>query len=236
MELRFVTTTIALTLFFLTSAASAQERPGHLAGDSVFRGAIGLFQPAGDSAYWDEKQRDFTGDIDDFDDVSFELAYQYFVNPRVGLMLSMGGWEGSSTQSYRDFIAENGREISHVTQVDQFWLDFGVVFHFFDKRAAIMPYIGAGGSFISYELSEEGEFIDFDIEPPPVIRDRFFADGDAFGFFLLVGFEVPVSDTVFLYAEGRWRDAEDELNRSFAGLGTFDLSGRSVSGGIALTF
>lgn len=236
MKQRFVITGMALICFFVTSISFAQERPGHLAGDSVFRGGIGLFQPDGDSAYWDDKFLDFTGDIDDFDDVSFELAYQYYVNPRVALMLSMGGWEGTSTQSYRDFIAENGREVSHVTQVDQFWLDFGVIFHFFDKRAAIMPYVGVGGSFISYELSEEGEFIDFDIETPEVFRDRFFADGDAFGFFFLVGFEVPVSDSVSLYAEGRWRDAEDELNRSFAGLGTFDLSGRSISGGVALTF
>lgn len=221
---------------FSAGAGRSQDRLGHYAGDSVFRGSMGVFSPRGESTYWDEKARDFFTSPDDYEDFTFAVDFVHYLSPRAGVLLSIGGWEGESTQSYRDFVDNFGNEISHVTSVSTAWFDVGMVFHLLDKRAPVMPYVGAGGSILSWELTEEGEFIDFGFDPPEVVRDRFLADGDGFGFFVLAGIEIPLSSTVALFAEGRWRDADVELGMDFAGFGTLDLSGHSLSAGLAFSF
>lgn len=219
-----------------TRAANAQDRPGHYAGEASLRASLGSYAPDGDSSYWRDKEIDFTGSTSGFDDVTLALDFSYFVSPRLGLLLSFAGWEGQQTQSYREFVDPQGREIAHLTTIQQAWLDFGILFHFFSRREAVMPYIGAGGSYVYWELTEEGEFIDFNQPTPVIFNDSFFSDGDGFGFFLLAGLEIPVSDHVSLFAEGRWRDADAELSRDFAGFGTLDLSGRAITGGVAVAF
>lgn len=223
-------------LFSIGLPLGAQETLGHFAGQSVFRGSIGVFTPDGNSQYWTDKAIDFTARADDYEDFTFAGDYLYFVSSRVGLLTSFGVWEGSATQSYQDFVDNFGGEISHVTTLQTAWLDLGMVFHLLGRRAVVMPYVGAGGSFVSFDLAEDGEFIDFGFEPPEVIRDRFRADGDTFGFFWLVGFEVPLGAGTSLFAEARWRDADVELGQDFSGLGTLDLSGRALTAGISFNF
>ena len=224
----------------LVAGASAQEestkKPGHYAGQSLFRVSLGSFSPDGESRYWEDKEFDFTGSTSEFDDLTGSADYLYFVSARVGLMLSFGGWEGQQTQSYREFVDPVGGEIAHLTTIDEAWLDFGVVFHFVPHRSPLMPYVGAGGSVVSWSRRELGDFIFFDTLPPSIFSDTFRARGDSFGYFFLLGLEVPVSDWVSLFAEGRWRSAEDELGGDFAGFGTLDLSGSSIGGGVSDSF
>jgi hypothetical protein len=226
------------TVFLLSIAQStnAQEKLGHYAGDSAFRVSIGVLSLDGSSQYWEEKERDFTAVIGDYDDVVVSGDYLYFVSSRVGILGSFSVFEGSATQSYRDFVDNFGGEISHVTQLQTASLDFGLIVHLLGSRAAVMPYLGAGGSFVSYELEEEGEFIDFGFSTPEVIADRYRANGDTFGFFWLVGIEVPLGASTSLFAEAKWRSADVELSQDFAGLGNLDLSGRSFSAGVSWSF
>jgi opacity protein-like surface antigen len=220
----------------LVGAGAARAQGGHYAGESVGRIAFGWFEPDGDSAYWQEKEIDFTGSAADFDDVTLSLDYAYFWSDRFAAIISLSGWEGDETQAYLDFVDTSGRDISHLTTLSTGWLEAGLLFHLFAGRRAVMPYLGAGAAVAFWELTEEGEFIDFDASPPSIFADRFFADGETFGYFLLAGLEIPVSATVSLFAEGRWRAADDELDRDFAGFGTLDLSGRSLTGGVSISF
>jgi hypothetical protein len=229
---------VIATVFLLSIApsTSAQERLGHYAGDSAFRVSLGALTLDGNSQYWEEKELDFTAVIGDYDDVVVGGDYLYFISSRVGILGSFSVFEGSATQSYRDFVDNFGGEIAHVGRLQTASLDLGLIVHLLGSRAPVMPYLGAGGSFISYELEEDGEFIDFGFSPPEVIADRYQADGDTFGFFWLVGIEVPLGGSTSLFAEGRWRSADDELSQDFAGLGSLDLSGRSISAGISWSF
>jgi opacity protein-like surface antigen len=227
---------IIAVLLAAASGAAAQQAPGHYAGQSLLRGSLGEFAPDGDSSYWREKEIDFTGSTDGFDDLTLALDYAYFVSPRVGLLMSFAGWEGQQTQSYRDFVDSSGGEIAHLTTIEQYWFEAGVLYHFLARRAPVMPYIGAGGGLVSWSLREEGRFIDFDQSPPPVFSDAFESRGDTFSYFLLAGVEIPLSSSVALFAEGRWRGADDEMGGDFAGFGTLDLSGTSVSGGLSIAF
>lgn len=223
-------------MLVLGAQARAQEPLGHYAGEGVFRASLGSFEPRGDSEYWQEKEEDFFADAGEFEDFVFDADFLYFISGRTALLLSVGGWEGEQTQSYRDFVDQQGREITHLTRLDQAWLDVGVAFHLLARRAALMPYLGGGGSLVSYELEENGDFIDFSSQSLPVFRDAFFTSGDAFGYFLLAGVEVPIGQRFGLFAEARWRRADDELDEDFAGLGTVDLSGRSVGVGLSVSF
>lgn len=236
MKLQRVTLASVALMCLLTGAVRAQERLGHYSGQSLFRGALGWFAPEGDSSYWRDKEVDFTGSTSELDDLTLALDYVYFLSPRLGLLVSFAGWEGQQTQSYRDFVDPAGRDIAHLTTVEQYWFELGFLYHFLSHRAALMPYVGVGGGLVSWELREEGEFIDFGAEPPVLFNDSFLSNGDSFSYFLLAGVEIPLSDHVALFAEGRWRGADDELDRDFAGFGTLDLSGRSVSAGLSLVF
>ncbi|MDX1643384.1 MAG: hypothetical protein R3244_03390 [Thermoanaerobaculia bacterium] len=214
----------------------AQDPVGHYPGEAMLRASAGAFEPDGESEYWDEKEIDFFADANEFEDFTLSVDFLYFVSARTGVLFSVGGWEGEQTQSYRDFVDAQGGEISHLTRHDQAWLDLGVVFHLLSRRAALMPYVGAGGSLVSWELEEDGEFIDFAPQSSVIFRDTFLASGEAFGYFFLLGVEIPVGRSVGLFAEARWRRADDELDEDFAGLGALDLSGRSISAGVSVSF
>ena len=49
-------------------------------------------------------------------------------------------------------------------------------------------------------------------------------------------FRLPKGDVGSFFAEGRWDRADDELGGDFEDLGTLDLSGRRVMGGVAWHF
>ena len=48
--------------------------------------------------------------------------------------------------------------------------------------------------------------------------------------------EIPLSNGLSIFAEGRWLRADDELDEDFEDFGTLDLSGRDMRAGIAWRF
>ena len=103
-------------LVFLAAAAppaSAQGYGYRPAAANGLRLRLGLFTPEGGSAYWEEKTRDFTGEPDDFEDVSFGVEYQRALTPMLHLLLGGTFFEGKHDQAYRDFEDDLGRPIVH---------------------------------------------------------------------------------------------------------------------------
>lgn len=197
---------------------------------------LGGFEPRGDSEYWDDKQRDFTGDPQDLEDVSFGLDYRVDLTPHVGLMFSGTLFEGELDQEYLDFEDDRGNAIGHTTSLELASATAGLVFHFTGPEAAIRPYVGAGGGLYAWRLEEDGEFIDFTPPPPVIFEGLLEAEGNAFGYYLLAGLDVPVGRNWSFFAEGRWQRVEDELGDDFEDFGDLDLSGRDLSAGIAWRF
>ena len=98
-----------------------------------------------------------------------------------------------------------------------------------DRNATISPYLGIGGGYYDWTLTEDGEFIDFaDLS---IFADRFVDSGDTFGWFWVAGVEVPLGANWRVFAEGRWTDMDDDLSGDFEGLGTLDLGGRTIAFG-----
>lgn len=227
---------VAAGLVLAASAAEAQTYRGY-GGDNALRFRVGMLTPDGESDYWTDNAEVFTGEAEDFEDIVVGADFRFGIGERLGVIVSGDLWEGTEDQSYLDFVDAGGRDIFHTTTVDVGSLTAGLVFDLLPRDAAVVPYIGAGGGFYFWTLTEEGDFIDFDDPLGPTIFDDLFEDeGEALGWYWLVGIEVPVGPQWGLFAEGRWRNVEDELAGDFAGFGDLDLSGRELSLGASWRF
>jgi opacity protein-like surface antigen len=231
---------IVITGVALASVPLEAQSRGPYKGPSVannrLRVNLGFFRPDGDSAYWNDKELEFTGRPDDFEDFSFGLDYLRLLNERLGLLVASSFYEGDARQSYIDFVDTFGAPISHNTTLSMATFELGLLFHFVSRDAPVIPYVGIAGGLYAWELEESGDFINFSFRDPEIFSTRFSDDGETFGWSLLAGLEIPLSLDWSVFAEGRWQDAEDELGGDFQGFGTLDLSGKGVRIGMTWGF
>jgi len=232
------TAPILLTVFALGAAlaAGSAEAQSRYGSDNAFRFRAGLFHPEGDSAYWDDKQLDFTGEPDDFEDVVVGIDFRYGFGPRSGILISGDVYSGQEDQAYLDFVDDRNRDIFHTTTLDVASVTAAYTLNLTGPRARVVPYVGVGGGFYLWSLEEEGDFIDFGVDPPEIVFDVFDDDGAAVGWFWMAGLEVPIGPRWSVFGEARFTHAEDELSGDFEGLGDLDLGGRQIVGGASWRF
>ena len=203
-------------------------------GDGEFRFRVGDFRPDGSSDYWNGVRHDFTGaSQSDFDNADFGLDYVLPINEWVGVIFSGSYYQGSATQAYRDFEDNFGQRIRHDTNLDIGSATVGILVNLAGRHAPIRPYIGVGGGAYPWRLEERGDFVDFSNSTLPVFSSRLSSSGTAFGYYGLIGLDVPVSHRVSLFAEGRWTSVKADLKDDFDGFGKIDLGGREIAAGIA---
>jgi hypothetical protein len=151
-------------------------------------------------------------------------------------MLSGDFYEGNNTASYRCCVDNLGHEILHRANLEISPFTAGVVVRLAPDESPVVPYLGGGGGVYFWQLSEEGDFIDFTQPGRPINSGRLEADGTALGWYAVTGLEVPFSPHFGFFVEGRWHFVRDDLGDDFVGFGTLDLSGRAVTGGLTWTF
>jgi hypothetical protein len=222
-------------LLVFTAPAFAQRRDGRYypEREGAFRIHFGAFQPDGESDYWRAKEEDFTGSIDDFENVSFGLDYLLPLNNRMSLIFSGSVFEGDTTNAYRDFEDNFGDRIRHDTTLEIASGTIGLLFHLTAPDTAIQPYIGAGGGAYPWHIEENGDFIDFGSPVLDIFNARLESEGVAFGYYGLIGLEAPITRSLSIFAEGRWTQVDDDLSDDLENLGTIDLSGREFAAGLS---
>lgn len=228
---------VLLALAALAAApASAQYGRGRYGSENGLRIQLGLFEPDADSQYWDVSFNDFTGDASDFEDVSFGIDYARDL--RGNLLLFVGGsiYEGSTDQAYLDFVDAGDDPIVHDTTLSLATATLGLAMRLAPEGSPVVPYVGVGGGLYAWTLEESGDFIDFTVSPIEIFPATFEEDGVVAGWYWMAGLEVPVSSSLSLFAQGRWHNAEDELEGDFVDLGDLDLSGREISAGLSWRF
>lgn len=234
---------LALSLLVILAApALAQYGRGGPSRDNELRLRLGLFQPDGDSEYWqfgdvgDPDDKVFTGDAEDFEDLQVGIEYVRHVGPRLGWVLGVSGYEGEEEQAYLFFEDQFGGDIVHTTRVEVGTLTAGLMFHFLERHRRLVPYVGIGGGLYVWNLEEAGDFIDFGTFPLEIFRTRFEDDGETFGWYWHAGVRLGLTRNWSFFGEYREHDADDELSGDFEGFGDLDLSGEEVSGGFVWTF
>lgn len=219
-------------LLVASAPAWAQSR-GTYERDGAFRLHVGAFQPEGDAEYWNDKFDDFTGSIDDYENVSFGADYLLSLNRNLGLLFSGNYYQGDQTHAYRNFVDNFGDDIRHDGSLEITSFTGGLQFSFFGPDAPIIPYVGAGGGIYLWRLEENGDFIDFGSVNDEIFTALLESEGEAFGYYLQAGLEAPITHRVSVFAEARWTRVDDELDGDFASFGDIDLSGREFLAGIS---
>ncbi len=229
---RFALLTIAAAAAVLASPAAAQ----YYAPENGLRIRAGLFTPEASGEYFDGIFTDFTGNADDFEDGTIGVEYSRAIGPMIDLLVGGSYFESRQSQAYRDFEDSDGLPIVHDTTLEASNFELGLRLRLAPAHAAVVPYVGGGGTMVAYRLTEEGDFIDFNPPPAEIFSDHFEAEGTAVGYFLMAGLDIPIGRDFGLFVEGRWRDAKDDLADDFEDFGELDLSGREITGGVTWRF
>lgn len=227
---------IALTMLLLAALPALAQRGGrryYPEREGAFRIHLGAFQPEGDSEYWIEKEEDFTGSVDDFENASFGVDYLLPLSGRLSLMFSGSVFEGDTTNAYRDFEDNFGDRIRHDTTLGIASGSIGLLLHLTGPDVAIQPYLGAGAGAHAWELEESGDFIDLDDPDLEIFSADLRSEGVAFGYYWLAGLEAPITPRLSIFAEGRWTQVEDDLSDDLESLGKIDLGGREFAAGLS---
>ncbi len=221
-------------LLSLAPVAEAQSswNPGDW-GSIRFR--LGLYEPAGDSNYWNEKFDVWTGEAEDFQDLVWGMDGLWMAAPTWGLQFGTSWYQGGTTQSYRDWVDDSGREISHRAELSTWDLTAAWIFKPF-QGSSVRPYFGVGGGLLAWQLLEYGDFIDFG-DDGSVVYGSYRDDGTTFMAFGVAGLEFFSRYGWSFFVEGRWKEAETSLGGGFGDLNQrLDLSGPELSAGIAWNF
>jgi hypothetical protein len=224
----------AVALVAAAQPAAAQTSRPYNAYPNTIKLRAGIFQPNGDSQYWDQREIDFTGDEDDFEDTIFGVDYVHMFTERIGVLVSASLYEGDNTAAFLDFVDDFGDDIVHDTTLEITQFDLGLVYHLLRRDATVSPYLGGGIGFYGYDLEESGDFIDF--SNFEIFTGTFDASGSTVGGFFLAGLEIPLGDQFAIFGEARWDWASDDLEDDFREFGDIDLSGGQLVGGVAFRF
>lgn len=237
-------TLTASALLWAVPAAEAQSPYRPYDEPNQFRLRLGVFEPDGDGDYWDAKQFDFTGDPGDLEDVIGGADYLRRVGDHWTAVFSFTGYSGETDQEYLDFVEANSIPIVHTTTLDIATVSIGLNYLFGGPSARFRPYVGAGVGAYAWELTEDGDFVDFATPDLEIFSGTFLDDGVAGGFYYTAGLDIALTQTLDLIAEGRWHNADDELGGDLDGacvvFGTrdckLDLGGRELTVGLAWRF
>ncbi len=231
--MRFIVGVIVLLVF---SSDLFAQRYVRYPREHILRFRLGVHSLEGNSIYWDEKFNVFTGNISDFDDGIGGIDFLLRLADRLYLQVSADGYNAAVDMAYDDYVDQFGNPIFHTTTLDINAVTAGLVLELAPPTFPLRPYIGVGGGIYWWTLSEEGEFINFALDPPELFSGDFSDRGGPLGFYFLAGLDVPIGRRTSLFGEVRFHKVDDTLSEDFRGLGKIDLGGRSISGGIAFAF
>jgi hypothetical protein len=246
---------VCLTLAFLwmTTAAPAlaQNTPGppirrpspdflfgRPDGSVTVRGSW-LFA-RGRSDWYDFVSRHLTIENDDFNapGVGFDIGVA--VTPRVEVQFGLDYSNASVASEYRDYVDNNRLPITQSTRLREMNLSGNAKvaltergrevsqFAWVPKR--VIPYGGAGGGLLWFDVNQTGDFVDFvDFS---VFTDVFRANGWTPSAQVFGGVDVRVLKRLYITAEGRYLWAAGDLGREWIDFDPIDLTGFRLSAGL----
>lgn len=226
---------VALALLVLSTAVPASAQ--YYGGDHTLRFRGGLFEPEGDSEYWDDAEALFTGEASDLEDTLLGFDYDLGLGGggHLSLLFSVSGFSGEDDREDLFFEDQLGNPIVHTVTLDIASFTAGLKVNLF-PNARVRPYVGAGGGYYVWDLEERGDFVFSGPQFDEIFFETFQDDGATLGYYFMGGVAIPFTPSWGLFAEARWHRAEDELGGDFEDFGDLDLSGREISGGFSWTF
>jgi hypothetical protein len=202
-----------------------------------------VFSRAG-SDWYDFVTDQLTLEKRDFNAPTFATDVDITLNDRLDATIGFDYGSASSGSEYRHFVDNNRQPINQQTQLRQVDITGGIRLSLLDRGRRIssfawiprnvVPYVGAGGGMVWYDLEQKGDFVDFvDFS---VFRDLFESKGWAPTAHVMGGVDVRVARKLFLTFDARYRWAAADLSSQWVDFDPIDLSGLRLSAGVNVAF
>ena len=211
-------------------------------GSVAVRGSW-LFARAG-SDWYDFVTRQLTLEDSDFNAPAFAADVGIALTRRLDVV---GGFEYSGVETsseYRDFVDNFRQPIEQRTRLRELNLSGSLKYALFDRGRevgrfawvprTIVPYVGAGGGMLWYDMRQFGDFVDF--QDSSIFTDAFSARGWTPSAHILGGVDIRVFRRLYLNVDARYLWAAGDLGSDWIDFDPIDLTGTRLSAGINVVF
>lgn len=253
MRVRAVLILGALLLPAVEAAAQAPPRPsvplpqpdflfGRPKASAGVRGGW-TFARAG-SDWYDFVTSDLTLENSDFNRPAIGGDLGIALGRRMEAVISVDYSQATTLSEYRDFVDNQRLPIEQTTQLRQTNVSGGLKYFLTERgrevsRLAwvprtVVPYIGAGGGFLRFEMTQTGDFVDF--VDSSVFGDVFRSAGTAPTAHVFGGVDIRVWRRTYVTVDARYLWAAGDLGRDWIDFDPIDLTGTRVSAGLNFVF
>jgi hypothetical protein len=180
----------------------------------------------------------------DFNAPAFGVDAGVAVTSRLDAVFALEYSRTTTVSEYRRFVDNNRLPINQETGLRELNLSGGVKFALTERgrevsRLAwvprtVVPYVGAGGGMLWFNVFQAGDFVDFvDLR---VFTDRFATEGWAPSAHVFGGVDVRVLRRLFVTFDGRYLWAAGQLGADWVDFDPIDLGGVRLSAGFNVVF
>jgi hypothetical protein len=167
-------------------------------------------------------------DIKDFNGFTVSGEWLFGLSDYLEAGVSAGYYQRAVPSVYRAQVNANGSEIAQELKLRIVPLTATVRFLPIG-HASVEPYVGAGIGAFRWRYSETGEFVDF--RDNSIFRDRFVANGTAYGPVVVGGVRFPFGEMWDVGGELKYQWAEGDTKPAESGLlgSKIDLGGLNAA-------
>lgn len=163
---------------------------------------------------------------------------------RVDLVISIDYKASTTDSEYRDFVDNRRLPIAQRTRLREANVGAGIKVALIERGRSIsrlawvprrfVPYVGAGGGILLFEMMQNGDFVDFvDFS---VFSDVFESRGATPSAHVQGGVDVRMWRNVFATFDARYRWAAGDLGADWIDFDPIDLRGTQLSAGLSFAF
>jgi hypothetical protein len=181
-----------------------------------------------------------------FNTAAFAADFGIALAPRADAVIGVEASRARVPSEYRRLVDNNGQPIEQTTSLQDINLTGSIRFaltprgrdvsRFAWVPRTVVPYAGAGGGVLWYELKQTGDFVDALDPRMPVFSDVFIARGWTPSAHVFGGVDVKLHGRWYLTFDGRYRWAAGDLGRDFENFDPIDLAGFRFGVGINALF
>jgi len=197
---------------------------------------VGQFRPNANSDIWDVNFENLILSKKNFNNTIYYFEWEN-VRWKSGLFFGFGSYLTRVNTEYRDFVYWDGSPIEQRVTFKEIPFQLGWRFYPIPvRRKGLLPFIGAGVEYVSWEWRQDGDFIDFSDPDLPIYPGDYKRTSGNFGVFLNGGLLLKFDRKYAIRLSVIYHVAKGSLEPIFLDFEPIDLSGLMLMGGISIYY
>ena len=198
----------------------------------------------GGSDWYDFVTEHLTLDDSDFNAPAIGADVGIAIAPRLSVVAGVDYSQSETPSEYRNLVDNLRQPIEQRTRLRELNLSGGLKFALTEPGREVgqfawvprtfVPYVGAGGGMLWFEMHQSGDFVDF--ADNSVFSDVFESRGWTPSAHVFGGVDIRVLRRMFLTLDARYLWAEGDLGTQWVDFDPIDLTGLRLAAGINLLF